>query len=150
MFEDRAIEVLAYNLETVLAKKLETVISRASTNTRMRDFYDIRILLQLYGPTLDTNPLSAALYATARKRGSVQLLSEAEEVLVELLNSTYMKYLWERYRNKFQYASDLPWDAAMDAVRSLCIKAGLAVEPPKDISLIKQAPKEKSHGVPER
>lgn len=49
MFENRSIEVLAYNLETVLAEKLETVISRASTNTRMRDFYDIRILLQLLG-----------------------------------------------------------------------------------------------------
>ena len=150
MFEDRSIEVLAYNLETVLAEKLETVISRASTNTRMRDFYDIRVLLQLYGPTLDTNTLSAALYATARKRGSVQLLSETEDVLVELLSNTYMKELWERYHSKFQYASDLSWDAVMDAVRGLCVKAGLAVEPPKDISLIKQAPKGKPRGVPER
>ena len=116
----------------------------------MRDFYDIRVLLQLYGPTLDTNTLSAALYATARKRGSVQLLSETEDVLVELLSNTYMKELWERYHNKFQYASDLSWDAVMDAVRGLCVKAGLAVEPPKDISLIKQAPKGKPHGVPER
>lgn len=150
MFENRSIEVLAYNLETVLAEKLETVISRASANTRMRDFYDIRVLLQLYRPTLDTNTLSAALYATARKRGSVQLLLETEDVLVELLSNTYMKELWERYHNKFQYASDLSWDAVMDAVRGLCVKAGLAVEPPKDISLIKQAPKGKSHSVPER
>ena len=78
------------------------------------------------------------------------MLSEAEEVLVELLSSTYMKELWERYHNKFQYASDLSWDTVMDAVRSLCVKAGLAVEPSKDISLIKQTPKGKPHSVPER
>ena len=52
MFEERAIEILAYSLETVLAEKLETVISRATTNTRMRDFYDLHILCQLYGGTL--------------------------------------------------------------------------------------------------
>lgn len=49
MLEDRTIEVWAYNLETVLAEKLETVVSRNVTNTRMRDFYDIYILQKLYG-----------------------------------------------------------------------------------------------------
>ena len=47
MLEDRTIEVWAYNLETVLAEKLETVVSRNVTNTRMRDFYDIYILQKL-------------------------------------------------------------------------------------------------------
>ena len=47
MLEDRTIEVWAYNLETVLAEKLETVISRNVTNTRMRDFYDIYIKLDV-------------------------------------------------------------------------------------------------------
>lgn len=150
MFEDRTIEVLAYNLETVLAEKLETVISRATTNTRMRDFYDICILLQLYGKTLDTNTLAAALYATARKRETNQRLPDAEEILVELLNSTYMQELWKRYCAKFQYAADLSWDDAIDAVRSLCMQAGLAVEPPKNISLIRQSAKEKHRSELER
>ena len=68
MLEERAIEVWAYNLETVLAEKLETVISRNITNTRMRDFYDIHILKQLYGETLSTSMLWDALAATAKKR----------------------------------------------------------------------------------
>ena len=51
MLEDRSIDVWAYNLETVLAEKLETIITRTTTNTRMRDFYDIAILQQLYGDT---------------------------------------------------------------------------------------------------
>ena len=52
MLEDRSIEILAYNLETVLAEKLETVVSRATTNTRMRDFYDLHILSQLHGQSM--------------------------------------------------------------------------------------------------
>lgn len=65
MLEDRSIDVWAYNLETVLAEKLETIITRTTTNTRMRDFYDIAILQQLYGSTLDPHVLHDALLATA-------------------------------------------------------------------------------------
>ncbi|MFR2504905.1 MAG: nucleotidyl transferase AbiEii/AbiGii toxin family protein, partial [Coprobacillus cateniformis] len=43
LLEDRSISVLAYNLETVLAEKLETVISRGDQNTRPRDYYDVYI-----------------------------------------------------------------------------------------------------------
>lgn len=73
MLEDRTIDVWAYNLETVLAEKLETVISRNITNTRMRDFYDIHILLKLYGNTLDSKILGEALLATAKRTALRQL-----------------------------------------------------------------------------
>lgn len=131
MFEDRTIEILAYNLETVLAEKLETVISRATANTRMRDYYDIHILTQLYGSTLADRILADALYATATKRETVRLLAEAEDVLSELANDPYMIKLWDDYRTKFSYASELPWKIVIDSVRSLCVKAGLAVDLPK-------------------
>ena len=67
MLEDRSIDIWAYNLETVLAEKLETIITRTTTNTRMRDFYDIYILDQLYGNTLNRQTLYNALLATAKK-----------------------------------------------------------------------------------
>ncbi len=73
MLEDQVtIEVWAYNLETVLAEKLETVISRNVTNTRMRDFYDIYILQKLHGEQLNKEILWHALVATARKRGTLE------------------------------------------------------------------------------
>ena len=74
MLEDRSIDVWAYNLETVLAEKLETIITRTTTNTRMRDFYDIAILQQLYGSTLDPHILHDALLATAHKNNSMAAL----------------------------------------------------------------------------
>ena len=70
MLENRSIEIWAYNLETVLAEKMETVVSRATTNTRMRDFYDLHILSQLQGQNIIPADFRAALIATARKRGT--------------------------------------------------------------------------------
>ena len=119
MLEDRSIEIWAYNLETVLAEKLETVVSRATTNTRMRDFYDIYILEQLHGNTLDPQILHDALRATAHKRGTERHLAEAAEVFEEVENSPVMQKLWESYRKKFSYAADLEWNIIMGAVRSL-------------------------------
>lgn len=43
MFEDRHITLWAYTLETVLAEKIETVLSSSVLNTRLRDFYDLYI-----------------------------------------------------------------------------------------------------------
>lgn len=131
MFEERTIELLAYSLETVLAEKLETVISRATTNTRMRDFYDLHILYQIYGNALTAQVLAAALCATARRRETLRLLPEAEDVLRELAGEPHMRKLWDAYRARYSYASELPWDIILTSVRQLCITAGLSVEPPE-------------------
>ena len=119
MLEDRSIDIWAYNLETVLAEKLETIITRTTTNTRMRDFYDIYILDQLHGNTLNRQTLYDALLATAKKRGTERHLAEAVDVLNEVESSSVMQKLWESYRRKFSYAADLEWNIIMRAVRSL-------------------------------
>lgn len=119
MLEDRSIDIWAYNLETVLAEKLETIITRTTTNTRMRDFYDIYILDQLHGNTLNRQTLYDALLATAKKRGTERHLAEAMDVLNEVESSPVMQKLWESHRRKFSYAADLEWNIIMRAVRSL-------------------------------
>ena len=119
MLEDRSIDIWAYNLETVLAEKLETIITRATTNTRMRDFYDIYILNQLHGDTLDPKIFHDALLVTSRKRGTEAHLAEAEEVFDEVENSPIMQNLWTAYQKKFSYAADLEWNIIMRATRNL-------------------------------
>lgn len=119
MLEDRSIEILAYNLETVLAEKLETVVSRATTNTRMRDFYDLHILNQLHGHNIVPADLRAALIATARKRGTEKYLSDASAAFDEVESDFNMEKLWEAYQKKFTYAADLPWHTVMESIRSL-------------------------------
>ena len=119
MFEDRKIEVFAYNLETVLAEKVETIIRRATLNTRMRDFYDIYILNQLYADTLDYELFGRAINATAQKRGSAHFLSEASEIFEEIYHNEEMQKLWISYQKKFSYASDISWEEVMRAVFEL-------------------------------
>ncbi|HIT63513.1 MAG TPA: nucleotidyl transferase AbiEii/AbiGii toxin family protein, partial [Candidatus Ventrimonas merdavium] len=119
MLEDRSMDIWAYNLETVLAEKMETIITRATANTRMRDFYDIYILEQLHGNTLSAPILHDALLATARKRETESRLAEAKEVFAEVEDSPVMQQLWAAYRKKFSYAADLEWNSVIKAVRKL-------------------------------
>jgi len=119
MLEERAIDVWAYNLETVLAEKLETVISRGMTNTRMRDFYDIYILLNIYEHTLNPKTLGEALQATAQKRMTENYLSDAEEIIEAVFNDLNMQKLWKAYQKKFYYASDISWETVIQSVKVL-------------------------------
>ena len=128
MFEERTIDVWAYNLETVVAEKLETILARTTANTRMRDFYDLHMLYQLYGNTLNKEVLTQAFAATAEKRGSAFLIPKAEEVMYKVYNSVEMQKLWENYRKKFSYASDISWHSIMCSIRQIAAETGLPVE----------------------
>ena len=119
MLEDRSIEIWAYNLETVLAEKLETVVSRATANTRMRDFYDLHILSQLHDRSIVPTDLRAALIATARKRGTEKYLADAPAAFDEVEADPNMEKLWRAYQKKFSYAADLSWHTVMESIRSL-------------------------------
>ena len=126
MFEDRTIPIMTYPIETVLAEKLETVISRSITNTRMRDFYDIHMLLK--SQNINADILALALERTAKKRGNFSLLENAESVLKIVKSDEDMKRLWNIYQKKFKYAGEYTWDEVIHSVRELSIEAKLDVE----------------------
>ena len=121
MLEDRTIQLWAYNLETVLAEKLETVVRRNVTNTRMRDFYDIYILQKLHGDQLKKEVLWNALVATARKRGTLKQIESEDirKIFDEVESSPVMEKLWKTYQKNYSYAADIPWHIVMDSVRYL-------------------------------
>ena len=121
MLKNRTIEVWAYNLETVLAEKLETVISRNVTNTRMRDFYDIYILQKLYGEQLSKDVLWDALVATAKKRETLEQIEteDIDEVFDEIQSSSVMENLWKAYQRNYSYSADIPWHTIMKSIRTL-------------------------------
>ena len=119
MFEERYIDIWAYPIETVLAEKIETVLSRATLNTRLRDFYDIYIL-QKSEQQIEKNTLATALSATCRKRNSEQVLSTYRGTLDAIHTSRLMQELWQNYQSKNSYATGIAWDDAMAAVRTLC------------------------------
>jgi predicted nucleotidyltransferase component of viral defense system len=119
MFEDRQIDILAYNLETVLAEKLETVISRGIINTRIRDFYDIFILLKMHGESLDKELFAKALVLTAKNRGTFGILADGQAIIDEVLRDLSIQGFWENYRKRYSYAEDISWDEVGVAVNEL-------------------------------
>ena len=102
-----------------ISEILETVVSRATTNTRMRDFYDLHILSQLHGQSIIPADLRAALIATAKKRGTEKYLADAPAAFDEVEADPNMEKLWRAYQKKFSYAADLSWHTVMDSIRSL-------------------------------
>ena len=116
MLEDRTISVLAYNLETILAEKLETVISRSDQNTRPRDYYDIFILYRLWKNNVNVHNLQCALKATGEKRGSVNLLTEYKRIMEVVVNSEVMSKQWKKYQKDFAYASEVSFKDACNTV----------------------------------
>ncbi len=119
MFEDRSISILAYNLETVLAEKLETLLSRGTANTRMRDFYDIYVLETMRRQIIDPSVLREAFLSTCKKRGSQAVVQDAALILDEIQMSKEMVVLWKKYQSKFDYAADIEWKDVIQSVRKL-------------------------------
>ena len=119
ILENRTIGLWAYNMETLLAEKLETVMTRAEANTRMRDFYDIYILTRQDAIKINPTHLKEAFAATCRKRGSEAVIPSFDEVLESIEASPEMQDAWENYRKNNPYVEDLTWGEAIHSVKLL-------------------------------
>lgn len=107
LFDEGSISLMAYPLETVLAEKLETVISRGIANTRPRDFYDVHVLWKLRGAGCDMTTLHSALAATCEKRGSSRRMARWTQVLDEAEADGQMLALWDKYARRNPYVSGI-------------------------------------------
>lgn len=117
LIEDREISLWAYNLETVLAEKLQTILARDVFNTRMRDFYDVFTLMKLYSNDIDNRVLSEAFKATSQKRNST--FDHIGYRLENIAGSTELQNLWKQYQGKYTYAEGISFESVMDSVNVL-------------------------------
>ena len=119
LFDNRTISILAYNLETVIAEKIETVLSRGIANTRPRDFYDIHILYTMHGTECNAKMLLKALERTADKRGSRKVLEYYPDIIAEIRVSEQLRNFWKKYQHDFDYAKDILFDDVCDTVQQI-------------------------------
>ena len=119
LLEDRYINLQSYNLETVLAEKIQTVLARGVLNTRMRDFYDIRTLFLMYGDQIDTDTLKSAFNATCTNRGTHNLVQNAPGIISNIESDEHLRSLWVSYQRKFPYASDMSYGSVIDSLKGL-------------------------------
>ena len=119
MFEDRAIPVIAYNVETLLAEKLETLVARGVANTRMRDFYDLYVLEKTKADLIDEEVLRRAFANTCGKRGTRADRSNVDLVFGEVESSATMEGRWLAYSANHEYASGIAWAAVLESAGRL-------------------------------
>lgn len=119
LLEDRSISLWSYNLETILAEKLQTVLARGILNTRMRDFYDIRMLLDTYEDKVNKAVLKDAFAATCKKRETDHLQEQAEDIIKIIDADEQLQVLWRAYQKKYSYAAEIDYASVINGVRKL-------------------------------
>lgn len=116
MFDDETIEIMTYNVETLLAEKIETILSRTILNTRMRDFYDVYILTNDNSVEIDDTLVRDALEETSQKRGTSYIFDNYDQVLEDIQNNESLANLWNRYQTNNDYVGNLSWDKVLGSV----------------------------------
>ena len=122
LFGDKEIKVLAYNLESILAEKIETILSRSVANTRARDFYDIYILHKLYSDKINYYNLKNAIHETLKKRHTLYLLSDYKTILDKISKDSGIADLWSRYKRTFSYTDQASLHESLNIVQELISK----------------------------
>lgn len=119
VFDGKQIDIWSYNLETILAEKIETILSRGELSTRPRDRYDVFVLTQLNGDMIDYIILSQAIYRTAEKRGTIERIVDWKQTLNNLAQSNYQENLWSNYQKRFLYAKEISYAQTNDCLYEL-------------------------------
>ena len=114
IFENKKIPILAYTIETILAEKFETIISRSIANTRLKDFYDVYILMSNYKEIISNDVLVEAVKNTFRKRETNINIDKISDVISLIKNDNVMKHYWEKYQSKFSFAQGINYNEIMD------------------------------------
>lgn len=116
MLSDDKIEILAYNIETILSEKIHSIIQKGEDNTRARDYYDIYILEKTKKEEINNNILKEAIINKFEERKNSNLVSNIYLKVLNLEKNIKLKELWNEYRNKFTYAKDIEFE---DTIKSL-------------------------------
>lgn len=119
IFSKEDIKIMAYPLETILAEKYETIIRRNITTTRMRDFYDLYTLYKQKKDQIDYEILKEAIEKTSNKRGSWEIMKDYKEIIEDIKEDSYLRFLWKVYLKENKYIENLTFDKIVDVVITL-------------------------------
>ena len=116
IFSNSLFEICAYNIETILAEKIQTVYQRGIFNSRSKDFYDIYILYHLKKEEIDFEHLKEACQNTFKHRYTDFNIDSILNVLTGLKVEKDLKIRWSSYQKRFRYAEEISFDEAVNAV----------------------------------
>ncbi len=127
IFSDKEITISSYNIETILAEKIETVLKRGIYNSRMKDFYDIYVFINNFSNDINYDDLLSAMKNTFKKRDSLDVLEDYKKILNELKDNERLNSLWNKYINKRNYAKNIDFFTIIELLDGFLDKHSTAV-----------------------
>lgn len=119
--------ISSYNIETILAEKIETVLRRGVFNSRMKDFYDIYYFLTKLRKEIDINILKEAVDNTFTKRDSFEYLNDYEQIIDSIIGNERLEKLWDIYSNKYKYADGIDINKILNLLKDIIKELDLEV-----------------------
>lgn len=119
LLEDKTINLCSYPIETIIAEKIESILSKNILGTRMRDFYDIYMLENLFRDRIDKKNQKQALLNTCAKRNTENILNNPNEIIADIENDWGQQNLWKNYASKNTYVGKISFEDTIKSIKSI-------------------------------
>ena len=117
IFENETINIMTYNYETIIAEKFESIISRNIDNTRMKDYYDLYMFVNLKWNDINKDTLRKAIINTSKNRETLSYIENANEYINLIEDDSRLKLLWNSYQNNYEYAKGIEFVDTINAIK---------------------------------
>ena len=117
LFDNEIINIMTYNYETILAEKFESIISRNIDNTRMKDYYDLYMFVNLKWHDINKDTLRKAIINTAKNRETLKYIDDASKYIELISEDSRLKSLWNSYKSNYDYAKDIEFIDTINAIK---------------------------------
>ena len=117
IFDNETINIMTYNYETIIAEKFESIISRNIDNTRMKDYYDLYMFVNLKWNDINKDTLRKAIINTSKARETIDYIDNANKYIELISDDSILKSLWDSYQNNYEYAKDIEFEDIINAIK---------------------------------
>ncbi len=117
LFDNEIINIMTYNYETIMAEKFESIISRNIDNTRMKDYYDLYMFVNLKWNDINKETLRKAIINTSKARETLDYIDNASKFIDLMNDDTRLQSLWNSYQNNYEYAKDIEFEDTINAIK---------------------------------
>ena len=119
LFDNETINIMTYNYETIIAEKFESIISRNIDNTRMKDYYDLYMFVNLKWNDINKDTLRKAIINTSKARETLDYIDNANKYIELISEDSRLKSLWNSYQNNYEYAKDIEFIDTINAIKGI-------------------------------
>ena len=119
LFDNETINIMTYNYETIIAEKFESIISRNIDNTRMKDYYDLYMFVNLKWNDINKDTLRKAIINTSKARDTLDYIDNASKYIELISSDSRLKSLWNSYQNNYEYAKDIEFVDTINAIKEI-------------------------------